>query len=345
MIFNNFKYLSLSILAVCSIASCTSDTLDPETVSSGSEVVFNISSITRSTLTTNDNITGKSFAVFADKKHNRESYSITPSIVMGGTEVSYSGSSWTYADTQYWLNDHTYSFVALHPYSDNGISDKAYSNSALSFTYTLPSDYKNTTDILTATHRRKYNEIEKNHHPVSFRFSHILSLINIAVTLDDNLMGQDESFQFRKLELSGIKTTATFRITPASLQNNPETDDRVVEVSNQQGEDNLTIEFAEPKIVKNHGESVSFFDDNDALIMLPQVSPADSQAKIILTYTKNDETQTRQISSPLKIEWEFGKGYTYKFALDRTGLLLETTTITDWNKKESSADADAIDPE
>lgn len=346
MILNNFKYLSLSILAVCFFASCTSDISDPEPVPSGSEVVFDISSITRSTQTTNDNITEKSFTVYADKKFNQESSSIAPSIVMDGTEVRYSGSSWTYTGTQYWLNDHTHSFVALHPYSDNGISYKTFSNSRLSFTYTLPSDYKNTTDILAATHRRKYSEAEKNHHPVSFRFSHILSLINIAVALDDNLMSQDESFQFHKLELSGIKTTATFNVAPASLQTNPQTDDRVIEVTDHKGEAKLTIEFIEPKIVKNHGGSVSFFDDKDALIMLPQAFPADSQAQIILTYTKNDETQPRQISSPLqRLEWEFGKGYTYKLALDRTGLILGTTTITDWNKKESSANADAIDPE
>lgn len=342
MIFNKFKYLPIFSLAACLITSCTSDISDPESVSSGSEVVFNISSITRSTLTTNDNIKEKSFAVFADMKHNLESPSIAPYIVMNGTEVSYSGSSWTYTVPQYWFNGHTHSFVALHPYSDNGISDKTYSNSALSFTYTLPSDYKNTTDFLTATHRRKYIEAEKNHHPVSFRFSHILSQINIAPTLDDNFMSQDDSLQFHKLELSGVKTTATFNIIPASLQTNPQTDDRVIDVSNQQGEDNLTVEFAEPKIVRNHG-SINFFDDNDALIMLPQTFAPTSNAQIILTYTI-DYTPERQIIIPLRdMKWESGKSYTYKFTVDRTGPHFETMTITDWVTQELDSKASSAD--
>lgn len=152
------------------------------------------------------------------------------------------------------------------------------------------------------------------------------------MTLDENLMSQDESFQFHKVELSGLKTTATFNIIPAPLQTNSQTDDRVIEVSNQQGEDKLTIEFAEPKIVKNHGGSVSFFDDNDALIMLPQTFAADSNAQLILTYTVNGGTQEKQVTTPLKdIKWEAGKSYAYKIklAIDKQEMKVKAT-ITDW---------------
>ena len=40
-----------------------------------------------------------------------------------------------------------------------------------------------------------------------------------------------------------------------------------------------------------------------------------------------------------------GNNYQFTITVNKTGLIVNTSTITDWNKQESSADADAIDPE
>ena len=40
-----------------------------------------------------------------------------------------------------------------------------------------------------------------------------------------------------------------------------------------------------------------------------------------------------------------GNNYQYTITVNKTGLTVNQSTITDWNKKNSSADADAIDPE
>lgn len=40
-----------------------------------------------------------------------------------------------------------------------------------------------------------------------------------------------------------------------------------------------------------------------------------------------------------------GNNYQFTITVNKTGLIINTSTITDWNKQESSADADAIDPE
>ncbi|MDE6002485.1 MAG: fimbrillin family protein [Prevotella sp.] len=40
-----------------------------------------------------------------------------------------------------------------------------------------------------------------------------------------------------------------------------------------------------------------------------------------------------------------GNNYQFAITVNKTGLIVNTSTITDWNKQESSADADAIDPE
>ena len=40
-----------------------------------------------------------------------------------------------------------------------------------------------------------------------------------------------------------------------------------------------------------------------------------------------------------------GNNYQFTITVNKTGLIVNTSTIIDWNKQESSADADAIDPE
>lgn len=329
----NYLYF-LSILIACLASSCVPDTPGSEDADRGAELSFAASDLTRASVTTSLD----QFAVYGDMKLPG-SNNATPFVMFNKTKVEYKNDNWFYDGTQYWFPKHEHSFVAVSPLSvldtDN---NPQYSNSRLSFTYTIPttdgnlSDKNAVPDILAATHRRLYipeDDIVNN--TVAFRFGHMMSLINIAPALNDNIMDKEEYIEFRKLELTGFKTKATFKILPASRLSYNQTDDWDMAVTDQEGEANLTIEFAEPKKVINNGENVKLFDENDAIIMLPQVFSSDSQAKIILTYTINNETETRQISSPLKLlEWEPGKGYTYRFTLDRTGLLFGTTTITDW---------------
>lgn len=328
------EYILLTLLVcVLCLTSCSSD---PESQALNLvELKFDLQNISRANITNNDNFKLQSFRVFGDKKLVG-STSSPSTVVFNGDEVKYNSSTngWEYSNTQYWFPKHEYSFVAVHPATV--LSEAAapqYSDSRLSFTYTLPSDNKSATDILIATHRRECGEDKSGTTgPVRFKFSHILSLLNIAASLDDSAMGEDEFLQFSKLELAGFNNKATLNVASAPLQTNGQTDDSVVEVTNQGGESNLTIGFSPSIKVTNHGESVSFFNDDDAFIMLPQTFAADSNARFILTYTVNGGTQERQVTVPLKnIKWESGKSYAYKITLtiDKLELKVETT-ITDW---------------
>lgn len=326
----NYLYLLL-IFAGCLASSCTSDSPE-DVVGNGSEVKFTVSDLSRASVKTSIN----QFAVYGDMKS--VDYNTEPYVVFDKTEVQYRENNWSYNGIQYWFPRHEYSFVAIHPISVLGNDNTPdYSDSELSFTYTLPVSDGNkviandVSDILGATHRRYYGEGASL--PVSFTFSHLMSLINVAPALDDNVMAPDAYLQVRKLELTGLKSKATFSILPAPRLSNNQTDDRVIEVTGQEGEANLAIEFATPKKIMNHGGNVRLFDANDAIIMLPQTFTADSQSQIILTYTINDGTETKEMSSPLKLlVWESGKSYTYKLTLDRTGLIFGTTTITNWSE-------------
>lgn len=339
------EYILLTLLAcVLCLTSCSSD---PEPQAPNLvELKFDLQNISRASITNNDNFKLQSFRVFGDMKPVG-STSSSSIVVFNGDEVKYNSSanSWEYSNTQYWFPKHEYSFVAVHPATV--LSEAAapqYSGSRLSFTYTLPSDNKNATDILIATHRRECGDYKKGTtEPVRFKFSHILSLLNIAAALDDSAMGEDEFLQFSKLELTGLNNKATLNVASAPLQTNGQTDDSVVEVTNQGEESNLTIAFSPSVKVTNHGEAVSFFNDDDALIMLPQTFAADSNAQLILTYTVNGTPAERQVTVPLKnIKWESGKSYAYKIKLtiDKLELKVETT-ITDWEVVQSPEDIDA----
>ncbi|MDE6287158.1 MAG: fimbrillin family protein, partial [Muribaculaceae bacterium] len=306
----NYLYLLL-IFVGCLASSCNSDS--PEDVAgNGSELKFTVSDLTRAPVTT----TLHQFAVYGDMKSVENN--TAPFVVFDKTEVTYRNNTWSYSGMQYWFPYHEYSFVAVHPISvlENG-NNPLYADSKLSFTYTLPTTGGNNissndvSDILGATHRRNYGNGPTL--PVSLTFSHLMSLINVAPALNDNVMSADAYIEISKLELTGLKNKATFSILPAPRLSNNQTDDRVIEVTGQEGEANLTIEFATPKKIMNHGGNVRLLDSNDAIIMLPQEFTADSQSQIILTYTISNETETKTMSSPLKqLSWESGKSYTYK---------------------------------
>lgn len=343
------KYLYfLPVFVACLVASCASDApeskQEEEKIERGAELSFTTADLTRA-ITTGFG----EFAVYGDRKFQGDDET-APFTLFDKTIVKYQNKSWSYEGTQYWYPRNEHSFVAITPVSVLETGNPKYSGSRLTFTYTIPTTGGNiaskndVTDILVATHRRlceayiqeepiDVNFPEDNKPgPVVLKFNHILSLINIVSALDDDTMDKEEYIEFHKLELSGVNTKATFNILPAEIENNNQTDNGVIEVTGQEGKAKLTIEFSKPKRVTNNRETVSLIDNNEALIMLPQTFAADSEAKIILSYTTNNDGLMKQITLPLKNQkMESGKSYTYRFTIEKRGLHFGTTTITDWD--------------
>lgn len=328
------KYLFVLSFFALMVSSCASD--EPgDTRAKGSEMKFEVSGETRASVTSDINTIGSKFLVFGDRKSVEGNSGPVP--VFHTTEVEYTSEGWCYKDIQYWFPNHEHSFVAIYPSTVAKTDFLRYSDSKLSFAYAIPADENNNidktnvTDIITATHRRLFQP-EDVVNTISFRFSHLLSLINIAPALDDNYMDNDEFFLFHKLDISGFKTKGIFHILPAPRQSNIQTSDYVIDVTDLEREGRLTVNFTQPVKVENNRENIKLFDDNDAVIMLPQDFTTDSNAKFVLTYSINNESSRHQVIIPFKNKkWDSGKSYTYKFTINRTGLLFESTSITNWD--------------
>ena len=324
-------YLSFIFFAACLVSSCASDASEILSDDKGAEVTFTVSDQSRANSTT----TFREFAVYGDMKFSANNSS-TPTVIFNNTKVVNTGGVWSYEGTQYWFPQHEHSFVAVTPVSllasDN---DPLYSNSTLSFTYTMPTsggvlDTKDITDIIAATHRRLYHTTDISTTTI-FRFSHLMSKIDIAPAFNDNMMADDEYILVHKLEISGVDTKALFTLLPAPLLSGRQTDDMSVSVTGQEN-DKFTIGFKTPVKVENNAKNVSLFADDDALILIPQTFAADSEAKLTLYYSTNEDSSITDVTLPLNNQrWEPGRSYTYKFIIERIGLELVDCEINPWN--------------
>lgn len=317
-------YSYLLSLAACLVVSCTADTSDDETVKRGAGLSFEVSELTRASVTTGLD----KFSVYGDMQIKD-----TRTIIFDKTEVvrNHANGKWNYAGpTQYWFPQHVYSFVAIAPVSafeaGNG---PQYSNSAISFTYTLPDNFKSTHDLLVATHRRMYkdNRGSSSALPVKFGFFHILSRINFNV----KSVEVADILRVTKIELKGINRTGTFTVVPAPLLSGSEqTDDYNSSWTGISNKGNLTANIL-VDIPEN--ESRSLFPDDNALFMIPQPDNKDVITEI--TYELWDdgekfEEHTLTAKTPIG-GWEPGKVYTYSIAINAiTKEIYVTVSVKDW---------------
>lgn len=341
-------YFGVLSLAACLVGSCTSDVPDIEPAGQGKELKFAVAGLTRGSVTTDISTAGAKFAVYGDMKLTGAA-DASEIVVFDNTEVLYTGSQWIYSGTQYWMPKHEHSFVAIHPVNAvDPANFPSYSNSSLTFTFEVPSsptdevnkaDFK---DILAATHRRYYSEGDAAL-PVSFSFSHLMSLIDILPCFNDNVLDETAFIQFRKVVITGLNNKATFSVKPAPRSAGTQTDDRMIEVTRQEGITRLTITFPDPKKIMNNAANISIFDADDAIIMIPQTFAVDAEAEILLTYTINDDPKEITASIPLnQTEWQPGKSHNYKCSLDRYGMFFNSSSITDWNPIMGTGDATSI---
>lgn len=326
----HIKLLHIIILmnVVWCVSSCSSQDSAEEDLGDGREVKFVVSDMSRASSTTDVGYTGSRFAIFGDMKF-RDNPPIT---IFDNTIVRYSDGNWVYDNTQYWFPKHEHSFIAIHP---SGIKHVSYSNSTLSFTYTVPDDFANTSDILAATHRRMYNDDSSVQPlPVKLVFFHTMSRINFQLTN----AGAAEIVKVNEVKLMGINKTGTFTITPATLASGSgQTEDCIfswTDISNT-GDLTAKIDVDVPE------EKARFlFPDNNALLVIPQ--PENKGVFMKITCTLIEEgMEDRQLEFTAETPvggWESGKEYTYSTAVHEvTKDISLTVSVKDWHKPKDNS--------
>lgn len=153
-----------------------------------------------------------------DNPENITDASITEFIVYGGyngtmTDVfdaesvtGTSGGSWTYTNTEYWVDGETYNFAAYAPAAVSSVATVAAddANKALSFT-NFTSNASKQNDLLYAT-AEALNVTAASQEAVEFSFSHALSKIHFTFTnaIDGKLT--IEGFKFYGMNSQGDYT-------------------------------------------------------------------------------------------------------------------------------------------
>lgn len=325
-------------------ASCTSDK-DPEELESGEEMSFEVmtDADSRASVTTNTNLTKKPFILFGDVIRTGVLHQGLQEIFKGDM-VSYNGSKWVYGTPIYWLMSQEHSFVAIHPAISSSMTNVQYSNSKVSFDYTIPTntvegklyiDNNAISDIIVATHRRKYNL--SNSGTIKLGFKHLLARIDIKPALSDTLMYEDEKdkinhpynenefIQIKRIIIYGLKTKAFFSCQPVALTGNQSQTDgnETSYMVDDESMADAVLTFTDPVHVTNNGVNVNVCRDDDTLLVLPQT--IDESAKIVLFYTVNtdhrEDPLIRKVTFPLSglpiTQWDTGKIYSYKFLIDK----------------------------
>lgn len=312
------------------VSSCISDTPkdSPEKVKLTFDVSRDGTRLSRDSETPEMN----HFIVFGDTKHPKSGTS-NLIVMFNKTKVEYIDGNWCYDGTQYWVPNYEHSFVAVSPETifESG-NAFGYLNSKLTFDYAIPAS-GNATDILFATYRRLYDHVGSDENldsQITFTFSHLLSIINFAPAFSDNNMSSDAYIEVHKLEISGVDSKAQFDIMPAPRLTGSATYDMEIGITGQEKGD-FSFEFPTPVKIQNNGTFVKLFDDNDAIIMLPQVFAADSDAQVTLSYTINDDPFMHQVGISLKnLRWGFNTQNQYNFIIERTGIIFEGWEINPW---------------
>lgn len=369
------QHIILPLIIVCvawAPASCTSDP-EPEELEYGEAMSFEVKTTdaSRANVSNNSNLTEKPFIIFGDVVRTGVLHQGLQEIFKGD-KITYSGGKWNYGTPIYWLMSQEHSFVAIHPAISPCMTNVKYSDSKVSFDYTIPTstvegkqyiDNNAISDILVATHRRKYNL--DNSGAIRLEFKHLLARVNIEPALLDSLMyedeqnkkdhpfNEDEFIQIKRIIIYGLKTKAFFSCKSTALadgewQNDEK--DLEYEVDDESLAD-AVLTFEDPVHVTNNNTYTNVCLDHDALLVLPQV--IDESAKVVLYYTVNtdhrEDPLIRKITFPFYglpiTEWEAGKVYSYRFSIDKayTGQIkpgsvkweINDRNIDDDNNKEN----------
>ncbi len=276
------------------------------------------------------------YGTFNNSSNNR--------VLFNGTEVSQGNDGkWTYGKKQYW-SEGEYSFLAIYPHTDPAttpLSNVDYSSdsNSLSFQYTLPTDYKNATDILIAGHKRKYADAS-DADVVKLYFSHIMSRINFVAKIDPAI--RNTEIKIKNITLKGVASKASCTVGLAEILPGSKQTSDLAGLTWTVSQTPQRIQFSKDTDATlnsaNKIYSAELFPVDDQLLVIPQTVTSDILVE--MTYSRNGKETTiqgrmRSASYAHGYSWSAGRSYTYSFTLGVDDyIIFDTPAVDVWDEDE-----------
>ena len=324
---HSITFLPRAILLLGSVAfmlsSCSKVTVAGQHGQDSSAITF--TDVAAKSVVTGPSDIG-SFSVWGWRTDN-SSATPTPAEVFSATEVSRTGTSWTYEGTRYWMLENTYDFYALYPDTatltvEDRNGHKAAESAAYDADGTLTvTGFDSTSghDLMTASNigRSGTNPPQS----VAFTFSHELSRLSFKL--------ESNAVTVISAALYGVDYRGTLTKSASSAFWSPSEGGTATQ-------DSTPFEVENPAATEG---TATLFDD---ILMIPHSDL--TEAVLSISYRKNSSSDPDEIEklslnlSDADVKaWEKGQSYRYTLQLNMGSISVKVHVLP-WDQENTSVE-------
>lgn len=324
---HSITFLPRAILLLGSVAfmlsSCSKVTVAGQHGQDSSAITF--TDVAAKSVVTGPSDIG-SFSVWGWRTDN-SSATPTPAEVFSATEVSRTGTSWTYEGTRYWMPENTYDFYALYPdtatlTAEDRNGHQAAESAAYDADGTLTvTGFDSTSghDLMTAPNTGLSGTTPPQ--SVAFTFSHELSRLSFKL--------ESNAVTVVSAALYGVDYRGTLTKSASSASWSPSEGGTATQ-------DSTPFEVENPPATEG---TATLFDD---ILMIPHSDL--TEAVLSISYRKNSSSDPDEIErlslnlSDTDVKaWEKGQSYRYTLQLNM-GSISVNVSVLPWVQENTSVE-------
>lgn len=258
----------------------------------------------------------------------------------GAEKVTWTGSEWTYVNTEYWITNSYFYFFAAYPenlFTQSRV--EIQNNNFTAYTADITANGgADTQDILVATAVTD-TTVEGYDETVQLQFGHLLSKVNVKVRQNFDA-DPDFNYYVTKVTITGVKGNGTFAVLPYV--------DNFMSAWNFENAETITLEkdfSSDPVLLRNIGAAdptVTLTVWDDGLMLIPQELPGGNIA-VRVDYLYDVNLEDDDMGTPKFVEgfvpagaWESGKSVSYTLAIANSSFItFEQPTIDPWGAPQT----------
>lgn len=306
---NRLGFVIVAVAAVLGFCSCNKNPLDTPQPDTQSVIGFS-NIVTKAGLS---DLQKDGFGVWAFINNE----TVTNTLIMENTTVTYPAGSWKYSPLRYWVPDTKFNFIATYPYDQSGTYYTFDSNnSAVNLTVSeTPSDV----DYMIATNTTD-TSVEGFARTVDLQFKHILTSVRLNIWRDHG-KHQNDQMRIRKVTLSNILKDGTYSSNTDSwttVSNERLTMEKVYEGGSD--EDNIGAAQVNDDGTLGTITRLGPADPFDDMMLVPQTLDGSSPVSLKIQYELKRQNaadwETAELETVLpSVTWEPSRRYTYNVVL------------------------------